>query len=75
MTNEELNDLVQSSAARLVEHADSVIILVTRQEGGDTAVYSATHGNVFASYGAVGDYLKRSDERLRTFVRRNEGSW
>ena len=59
-------DILQSHVNRLMEHFDSVQILVTRlKHDGSTMSGACGAGDVYARIGKTRDWLVREDERTR----------
>lgn len=66
---------VQKVVDELIEHFDSVQILVTRVETGElngTVTLSLGAGNWYARYGQVKDWMIKIDERSRESIRNEE---
>lgn len=66
---------VEKCAQQLGEHFDTVQILVSRHEPGTedgTVNISYGLGNWFARFGQVRDWLIKTDERTREYVRRED---
>ena len=53
--------MVERCCAQLMEHFDSVQIFVTRHEGDITMSGATGHGNFYARYGQVQEWLCRQD--------------
>lgn len=63
-------ELLESHAARLMEHFDSVQIVATRFSGEsqETDVFRAGGGNYYARLGSMKEWLINEEERLRLDV-------
>ncbi len=73
MTNDEEEKQVSKAVDALREHFDSVQIFVTRHDGVEveTGSITAGGGNWYARIGQIREWLARSDERTREYVRKN----
>lgn len=70
---EEDNALLDSHAAQLSEHFESVQIIATRRRpGGITRLAARGGGNFYASLGAVREWLVMQEERTRIQERNHE---
>lgn len=66
-------EMLQKHVEQLGEHFDSVQIFCTRHEPPDGTVnVSYGSGNWFARFGHVSDWLTKSSERTKEYVRREE---
>ena len=72
MTNDEFNELLGRIASQINEHADSVIILATRNDAGNTVGHKATRGNWYAITGQVNEFMACEDERVRSYMRKHD---
>lgn len=71
ITNDELHDKMDRMIASLMEHCDSVSIIVTRKAEGDSwSMLASGDGNVYARAGAMREWLVRDDEGTRAQKRR-----
>ncbi|HEX3800233.1 MAG TPA: hypothetical protein VH413_16175 [Verrucomicrobiae bacterium] len=78
-TRQTLEQIMTEAAAKLAEHADSVLIIVTYRDDDDdmaTAALSTRKGNVFAATESARDFLRRTDIKndfaLRKSLENNE---
>lgn len=65
---------LRDAANALGEHFDTVQILVTRHEEGETGTVNASWGtgNWFARFGQVREWVIKSEERSRELIRRDD---
>lgn len=68
MTDEQL---VESEVARLIEHFDSVRIIVTKNSHEGTQMITRGDGNYYAQIGSVRDWIEAQNEETRIIVRKN----
>lgn len=66
--------LVTEAKAKLLEHFDSVLILVTRHDGGEqvTASFESGGGNFYAQMGHVREWLSIQDQYQREHAKRKD---
>lgn len=66
--------LVQLAVDQLIEHFDTVQVLVTRCNGDEDGTVSVSlgAGNWFARYGHVKDWIVKEEEKVRKEVRLEE---
>ena len=64
---DEVQRLLEASAARLMEHCDSVQIFVTKHDGGaeTTESYHWGLGNWYARYGMVREWVEKENAKAR----------
>lgn len=61
--------MAEAAAARLAEHCDSVVVIVTYArpaegpEGPRTGIYKAGRGNFYAQQGSTAEWLRQSREQ------------
>ncbi len=62
-----LDSACNSALDKIIEHCESVVIIVTRYEVDKDDSWSCTYsrGNTYTNYGAVRDYLLRKDEATK----------
>ena len=60
LTWKEIDKELARAAARIMEHADTVVIIATKEDRADGSTFkcSKTAGNYFAHEGAVRDWLR-----------------
>lgn len=63
MTNEELNAKLEEFCELLIEHVDSVRVMVTTHEGGQTCCDSYGAGNWYAQKASVEEWLQRGIQK------------
>jgi hypothetical protein len=61
--------LLEGHCAQLAEHFDSVQIVATWRDSGQTRIVAHGHGNAYAREGSTREWLKVQDERIRDCVR------
>jgi len=57
MSDEEAQDLLEMTAAKLAEHFDAVEIMVSLQNGEDTRCFEQGAGNYYARLGMAQEFL------------------
>ena len=67
MSNDEMKDVVQRSAAALAEHFDSVQIFVTRHDGGKevSQSYETGRGNFYTRLGQISEWMAIQNQYQR----------
>lgn len=68
-TPEQDGAVLASVSARLMEHFDSALIVVTRHAGGTSMTRQFTAGNWYANFGATKEWVTAQEERARVHVR------
>ena len=68
MTNDEAEKILSRHLAQIMEHFDSVRVVVTRfdPEANDTQMHSYGHGNFYAQYGAVKAWVEAQEFGIQT---------
>lgn len=61
--------MIEGHVGRLSEHFDSVRILCTKHENGQTKNYTIGAGNWYAQIGQVREWVTIDDERVRDHAR------
>lgn len=69
-SDEDQQKLVNSTAAQLAEHFDSVLIIATRKAPTCTERFTGKAGNYFASFGAAKCWVIEEEEDFRESMRR-----
>ena len=71
----EMNDrdaaIISKAVSELSPHFDSIHIFATRHEGSDTLTISKGHGNWYARFGQIQEWLARTDEQTRVNSRKD----
>ena len=70
----EREKILKQALDTLGEHFDTVQIFVTSHESDDDGTYNGVvgHGNYFARYGLVHEWMTRKDEEIRSQRRESE---
>jgi hypothetical protein len=68
-----LDEACKQSLDRIIEHAESVIIIVTRCDVDKDDSWACTYsrGNAYTNLGAVKDWIARKDEATKVRQRRD----
>lgn len=66
--------ILRSHAAQLMEHFDSVQIVVTRFDSDVQQTFKGNQGcgNWYANFGAVKEWLEEQNERIKVHIRNEE---
>lgn len=72
LSDDALQKIVDDHVARLLEHFDSVTILITHHSGepAETCSYDGGGGNLYARIGKAQEWLTMQDQFTRSFASR-----
>ena len=62
MTPIEIDKEIDTFCARMSEHVDSILVLVTKPEAGMTAFHASGRGNWYAQSASARHWLKSGDQ-------------
>lgn len=68
---DQLEKIMDSHAAALCEHFDSVIIFATYRRGQNSSYLTRGRGCYYSQYGSVRDWIIRQDEDTKQDARKN----
>ena len=72
-TYDTIDKLSEQFTAQVMEHAESVLVLVTWREGGQSHIYSEDAGNYYANLGSADGWFSAEKEKaIKHALKRKE---